>query len=71
MVVGSWRHGRAEKGAKIDTKWTKIDRFLPNHDPGESIKLFRWGNSVVMFVGDTDGLLAPSLDSQGGHLVET
>ena len=26
----------------------------------ESIRLFRWGYSLVMFVGDTDRLLAPS-----------
>ena len=41
---------------------------MPNHDSGESIKLFRWRNVVVIFVGDTDGLLSSSLDSQGGLL---
>ena len=29
---------------------------------GESIKLFRWSNLLVMFVEYTDGLIVPSLD---------
>ena len=56
----------ASKGAKIETKWNKTSFFLPNHDSEESIKYFRSDNSVVMFVEDMDGLLAPFLDSREG-----
>ena len=55
----------ARKGAKIDIKWTKIKFFLPNHDSGRSIMLFKSSDLVVMFVGDADGLLVPSMDSWG------
>ena len=53
----------ARKGVKIDIKWTKIKLFLPNHDSGRSIMLFKYSSLVAIIFGDADGLLVPSLDS--------